>query len=53
MRFEVIGRITDTETIAVGTSIHEIARLRKAYGTGRWRKLKGFATVRLPDSTQS
>jgi hypothetical protein len=51
MRFEVIGRITDIETIAVGTSIREIARLRKVYGAGRWRKPKGFATVRLPDGT--
>ncbi len=23
--------------------------LRKAYGPGRWRKLKGIATVRLPN----
>lgn len=49
--FEIIGEITDIETIAVGSSIHEIARLRRIYGTGRWRKLKGMATVRLPDST--
>jgi hypothetical protein len=27
------------------------ARLNKLYGKGRWRKLKGFATVRLPDDT--
>ncbi|MCH7989564.1 MAG: hypothetical protein IID46_10520, partial [Planctomycetes bacterium] len=27
------------------------ARLRKVYGMGRWRKLKGRATVRLPDDT--
>ena len=25
--------------------------LRKRYGTGRWRKLKGAATVRLTDGT--
>ena len=49
MSFEIIGEITKTETIAVGRSIHEIARLRRVYGTGRWRKLKGMATVRLPD----
>lgn len=46
---EVIGVITDIETIASGSSIREIARLRKVYGPGRWRKLKGIATVRLPD----
>ncbi len=47
MHFEVIGEITDVETIAVGNSIRELARLRKQFGVGRWRKLKGVATVRL------
>jgi len=51
MSFEIVGEITDIETIAVGSSIHEIARLRKVYGAGRWRKLKGIAMVRLPDGT--
>lgn len=51
MYFEVIGKITNVETIAVGASIREVQRLRRAYGTGRWRKLKGRATVRLPDGT--
>ncbi len=50
-RFEIVRRITDIETIAVGTSIREAARLRNVYGTGRWRKLKGIATVHLPDGT--
>ena len=49
--FEIIGRIEEIETIAVGSRIHEIARLRKAFGAGRWRKLKGIATVRLEDGT--
>ena len=49
MNFEVIGEITNIETIAVGSSIREIARLRKVYGVGRWRKLKGIAMIRLPD----
>jgi hypothetical protein len=49
--FEVIGRIEEIETIAVGNRIREIKRLRKAYGAGRWRKLKGVATVRLEDGT--
>lgn len=51
MEFEVIGEITAVETIDVGSSIREIDRLRKVYGTGRWRKMKGIATVRLPDDT--
>jgi hypothetical protein len=51
MKFEIIGEIVDIETIAVGSSIREIARLRKVYGAGRWRKLKGVATVCLSDGT--
>lgn len=47
MYFEIIGEITDVETIAVGHGIRERARLRKQFGAGRWRKLKGSATVRL------
>ena len=47
MSFEIVGEISNIETIAVGSSIRENARLRKVYGVGRWRKLKGIATVRL------
>jgi len=47
MRFEIIGEITQVETIAVGNGIRELTRLRKIYGRGRWRKRKGIATVRL------
>ena len=51
MNFEIIGEITDFETIAVGNSIREIVRLRKVYSYGRWRKLKGMAMIRLSDGT--
>ena len=51
MNFEVIGNIANIETIAVGPAIREIARLRKVYGAGRWRKLKGNVRVRLEDGT--
>ena len=47
MYFEIVGPIIDIETIAVGRSIRELSRLRKRYGSGRWRKLKGMATVRV------
>lgn len=47
MYFEIVGQITDAETIAIGSSIREIERLRKRFGAGRWRKRKGIATVRL------
>ncbi|CAG0978289.1 hypothetical protein ANRL3_01961 [Anaerolineae bacterium] len=45
--FEIISEITDIEIIGVGNSIRDIARLRKRYGAGRWRKLKGNAMIRL------
>ena len=51
MWFELLGEISDTKTIAVGTAIREIARLRKHYGQGRWQKKKGVGTVRLADGT--
>jgi hypothetical protein len=47
MDFKVIGDITGAETIATGAGIREIARLRKRYGRGRWRKREGFAQIRL------
>jgi hypothetical protein len=51
MRFEIISDITEVETIAINRGIREVARLRKQYGRGRWRKRKGIATVLLPDGT--
>ena len=51
MYFHLIGEITHVETFAKGSGIREIARLRRLYGPGRWRKRKGFAQVRLADGT--
>lgn len=47
MSFEIIGAITEVETIAAGKGIRDLRRLQKQYGKGRWRKLKGVAQVRL------
>ncbi len=47
MRFEIVGPIEDVEQIAAGTSVRVRALLLKAHGPGRWRKMKGYATVRL------
>lgn len=47
MEFEIVGEIKDVETIAAGKSIRDLSRLRRTYGKGRWRKLKGIALVRL------
>ncbi|MBM4050713.1 MAG: hypothetical protein FJ279_36915 [Planctomycetes bacterium] len=49
MRFEIVGDISDVETIAAGTGIRILPLLRKRYGPGRWRKVKGIAYVRLTD----
>lgn len=49
--FEVIGAIKDIEVIATGSSIRDLRRLKKFYGNGRWRKLKGIATIRLEDNS--
>ena len=51
MDFEIVGDISDIVVVATGSSIREITRLRKIYGSGRWRKLKGKATVRLADNS--
>lgn len=51
MYFEIIGEFVHVETFAIGSSIREIARLRKFYGRGRWRKRKGIARVRLEDGS--
>ena len=47
MNFEIIGTITGIETIAIGSKIRESERLRQDFGRGRWRKLKGVASVKL------
>jgi len=47
MPFEIVGEISQVETIAVGSRIRDLPRLRRLYGRGRWRKLKGVAAVRL------
>ena len=51
MIFEIIGEIEEIETIAIGGRIRDIMRIQKQYGLGRWRKLKGFADVRLQSGT--
>ena len=52
MNFEIIGTIGQVEIIAVGGGIRDIMRLRKQFGAGRWRKLKGIAVIRFEDGTE-
>ncbi len=47
MDFEILSDITNSERIAVRSTIRDLAKLRRKYGRGRWRKLKGTATIRL------
>ena len=45
MESEIIGAITNIETIAVGSSIYDISRLRNFYGIGdreKWKVLLEF-----------
>ena len=51
MKFEIVGKIEQVETIAVGGSIRVLLLLNKKYGKGRWRKKKGVTTVKLMDGT--
>ena len=51
MAFQILGEISSVETIASGSGIREVARLRKLYGRGRWRKRTGIAEVRLGNGT--
>ena len=51
MDFEIVGPIRDGETIASGRAIRQLRRLRRRYGSGRWRKQTVVTTVRLQDGT--
>lgn len=51
MQFQIIGEIEGIETIAAGTRLRDRRRLTRLYGRGKWRKMKGRATVRLSDGT--
>jgi hypothetical protein len=49
--FRIVDEIHGVEPIAAGRGVRERLRLRKLYGGKRWRKLKGIATVELPDGS--
>jgi hypothetical protein len=51
MELEILSKIADIETIASGRGVYIRRYLDRTYGVGRWRKMKGIATVRLADST--
>lgn len=47
MSFDIVDDISAIETIATGSGIRELDRLRRTYGQGNWRKMKGIARVNL------
>ena len=46
-----LGLMAATSNAGGGSGVRDRARLRRHYGQGRWRKLKGIARVRLVDGT--
>ena len=49
--YEIVGTIEHIETIAIGSGIRDIIRIREQYGPGRWRKMKGVARVRFANGS--
>jgi hypothetical protein len=47
-KFEIIGSLQEVRIIAVNQSIRSRNKLKRRFGSGRWRKLKGVATIRYP-----
>jgi hypothetical protein len=45
--FELLGSLAHIETIAAGRGIRDLARLRRLYGKGYWRKMKGTGRIKL------
>jgi len=50
-RFKILSEIRNIETIASGRGVYIRRYLERTYGRGRWRKMKGIATVELADGT--
>ncbi|NOY42320.1 MAG: hypothetical protein GXP26_10855 [Planctomycetes bacterium] len=47
MYFEIISEIEHVRIVAKGRGVRSRKILSKKYGSGRWRKMKGTAEVRL------
>lgn len=46
-QFEITAPIKNVQAIAVNRRVRELQNLRKLFGAGRWRKLKGLTTARF------
>jgi hypothetical protein len=51
VHFTIVGGISNAEIIAGGRSVRIRKHLTQKFGTGRWRKMKGVATIRFDDGT--
>ena len=51
MHFTIVGGIRNLEAIAAGRSVWVREHLIQRFGAGRWRKMKGEATIRFDDGT--
>jgi hypothetical protein len=51
IEIEIVGEIRDIAIIARGRGVYLRRYLERAYGKGRWRKMKGRSSVRLGDGT--
>jgi hypothetical protein len=51
MHFTIIGEITNIEVLATGRSVRIRKHLSARFSPGRWRKMKGEATIRFGDGT--
>ena len=51
MYFEIVGGISEIETIATGSGVERRRFLRKRYGGRHWRKQKGVAKIRTNDGS--
>ncbi len=50
-QFKFRGEISNVEMIALGKGVRIHRYLERIHGKGRWRKMKGTATVELSDGT--
>lgn len=47
--FEIPGRLREVQVIAEGKSLKALPWLREAFGPGKWRKMKGVASIQYPN----
>ncbi len=47
----ILSEITNIETVAAGRGVYIREHLERTFGKGRWRKMKGTATVELAEGT--